>query len=133
MTTITSVLKGILAIILAYATIVIFAVIFQDVLFGGLKVPESPIHHLLIGGTMTALGAFIGGYLIPRIVQHRPLVYAIILAIWLLFETNYLYFSGKTTNPWLFDMAAGSSLALGVLVGCYIGKLRLDKRRLRLA
>lgn len=127
------ILKGILGIIVAYATIVVFALIFQDYLFGGLKVPGSPIHHLLIGGIMTALGAFIGGYLLSRIVNTRPFVYAIILAIWLIVETNYLYFSGITTNPWLFDMAAGSSLSLGVLLGCYIGKLQLDKQKLRLA
>lgn len=127
-----SILKGILAIIIAYATIVVFALIFQDYLFGGLKVPGSPIHHLLIGGIMTAVGAWIGGYFLSKIATSRPFVYAIILAIWLIVETNYLYFSGITTNPWLFDMAAGSSLSLGVLLGCYIGKMPVDKNPLRL-
>lgn len=119
MTTLLSILRGIAAIIVGYAIIVIFAILFQDVSFGGLSLAKSPWHHLLIGGSMTVVGALIAGYVMPIIANRQPYIYAWILAIWVLAEGIYLWVAGITTNPLLFDIAASSSLSIGVLVGCY--------------
>ena len=79
MPTVKQILRGIAAIIVGYAMIVLFAIIFQDWLFGGLSFSESPTHHLLIGGTLTAVGAVIGAHRrrdlpLPVRDHHRPVV-----------------------------------------------------------
>ena len=128
MATLIHILRGIVGIIAAYAVIVIFAIIFQDVMFGGLTMGKNPWYHMLIGGGMTAVGAFIGGYVLAIIANHRPFIYAIILAVWIVAEGIYLYIAGKSPNPLLFDIVASSSLSIGVLLGCYFRLFRSKQK-----
>ncbi len=114
------VLLGLVSIILAYLIIVVFSVIFQDALFGGLKYPESPWHHLLIGGTGTVVGAILGGYVMSLVTKGQYQIPAILINIWILVEAVYLSTSGVSTSPLWFDLLAASSLVVGIWFGCVI-------------
>ncbi len=114
------VLLGLASIILAYLIIVIFSVIFQDALFGGLTYPESPWHHLLIGGSGTVVGAVVGGYVMSLVTRGQYRIPAILIGIWILVEAVYLTTSGVSTSPLWFDVLAASSLVVGIWFGCII-------------
>ena len=110
-------LRALASIIVGYATIVVFAIVFQDLLFGGLSLPASALHELAIGGFMTAVGAFVGGLLLTLVAGRAALVAALILASLLMIEGVYIYFGGMTPNPLWFDIVASASLAVGLLLG----------------
>lgn len=109
--------RSIAAVILGYATIVAGAVVFQDLMFGGLSYFDSPWLHLVVGGGMTALSAVVGGFLLAVVAPFRPMLHTIPLVLWLGFETTFLYVTGATAGPLWFDIVSGASLVVGVLLG----------------
>ena len=109
--------RSIAAIVLGYATIVLGAVIFQELLFGGISYRDSPLMHLVVGGGLTGLSAVVGGYLLAIVAPFRPMLHTIPLVLWLGFETTYLYVTEVTGGPLWFDMVSGGSLVVGVLIG----------------
>lgn len=111
--------RSIAAVIIGYATIVVGAVIFQDLLFGGLSYLDSPWLHLVVGGGLTGLSAVVGGYLLAVIAPFRPMFHTIPLVLWLSFETTFLYITEVTAGPLWFDIVSGGSLVVGVLIGAY--------------
>ena len=118
MSSIIQVLKSIAAIILGYAVIFVFALVFQDLLFGGISYPESPLHHIAIGSLFTAIGGYFGGFLLAITARDRPMIPAFILAGIVIGERAYLHVSGGLTFPLWFDVLASFAVAIGVLLGC---------------
>ena len=112
-------LRSITAVVVGYATIVLGAVIFQDLLFGGLSYGESPWLHLVVGGGVTALSAVAGGYVLAVIAPMRPMLHAVPLVLWLGIETALLYVTEVTSGPLWFDIVSGGSLIGGVLIGTF--------------
>ncbi len=111
--------RSIAAVILGYATIVVGAVVFQELLFGGISYLDSPWLDLVIGGGLTALSAVAGGYLLAVVAPIRPMLHSIPLVLWLSFETTYLYVTEITAGPLWFDIVSGASLVVGVLIGAF--------------
>ncbi len=119
MNSVAQVLRSVASIAAGYATIVVAALIFQDALFGGISLPDSPLPEIAIGGGFTVIGAIAGGYLLALVSRRRPMLHAAVLAAWLIFEGAYLFVAGITANPLWFDLASSSSLAVGVILGSY--------------
>lgn len=111
--------RSIAAVILGYATIVAGAVIFQELLFGGISFHQSPWLHLVVGGGLTGFSAVVGGYLLAVVAPSRPMLHTIPLILWLGFETTFLYVTEVTAGPLWFDIVSGGSLIVGVLVGAF--------------
>ncbi len=109
-------IRSIGAVLLGYAVLVIGALIFQDALFGGLTY-QSPPFDLVIGGGLTVASAVAGGYVLALTAPKHPMLHAVPLVVWLCFETTMLYLSGD--SPLWFDIVAGGSNVLGVLIGAY--------------
>ena len=107
------------AVILGYAVIVLGAVVFQELLYGGLSYADSPWSHLVIGGGLTALSAVAGGFLLAYVAPARPMIHTVPLVVWLVFETTYLHMTGVTAGPLWFDIVSGGSLVIGVVIGAY--------------
>jgi hypothetical protein len=117
--------RSIASVIAGYATIVVAALIFQDVIFGGLSYPQSPLADIAIGGGFTVLGAVAGGYVLAALCRKAPLHHAAVLAGWLLFEGVYLFVAGISASPLWFDVISSASLAVGVILGCSIFMRRM--------
>lgn len=111
------ILRSIGAIVIGYATIVIAALVFQDALFGRVT-HDSPLVAIVVGGGMTAVASVLGGYLLAHVAPSRPLWHAMFLMVWLCIETTLLYLEGN--SPLWFDIMAGGSIVLGVLIGTLI-------------
>ena len=122
--------RSIAAVVLGYAIIVAGAVVFQELLFGGISYRDSPWLNLVVGGGLTALSAVLGGYLLAIVAPFRPMLHTIPLVLWLGFETTYLYVTEVTTGPLWFDIVSGGSLVVGVLVGAFV-RLRLGPTSLQ--
>lgn len=108
--------RSIGAVLLGYAVLVVGALIFQDALFGGLTY-QSPLFDLVIGGGLIVVSAVAGGYVLALTAPKHPMLHAVPLVIWLCFETTVLYLSGD--SPLWFDIVAGGSNVVGVLVGAF--------------
>lgn len=104
------------AVLAGYATIVVGALLFQDLLFGGLS-HASPPRDLIVGGGMTAVFAALGGYVSYALAPRRPAAHAGTLIGWLCIETTLLTAEGA--NPLWFDALAGMSVIAGAAVGAY--------------
>ena len=115
----TRLFRSIAAVLLGYATIVVGAVIFQELLFGGISYLDSPWPHLVVGGGLTALSAVVGGYLLAVVAPSRPMLHTIPLVLWLSFETTYLYVTEVTAGPLWFDLVSGGSLIVGAVIGAF--------------
>ncbi len=107
------------AVIIGYATIAIGATVFQTLLFDGISYWDSPWPDLLIGGGLTALSAVLGGYFLALIAPFHPMLHALPLVLWLCFETTVIYLTDITAGPLWFDVVAGGSLVVGVLIGAF--------------
>ena len=116
--------RSIAAPILGYVTIVIGALIFQDAIFGRVT-HESPLSAIVIGGGLTAVACALAGYVVATVAPTRPAWHAAPLVAWLGIETTLLHLEGN--SPIWFDVMAGGSNILGVILGVYIW-LRLHPR-----
>ncbi len=97
-----------------YATIVIGALLFQDLLFGGVT-DKSPLFALIVGGGLATLAAVGGGYLLAMISPRSPLWNAMPLVVWLVIESTLLHF--QLGFPIWFSVLAGVTAILGILAG----------------
>ena len=112
-----TVLRSIAAPILGYATIVIGALIFQDAIFGRVT-HESSLAAIVIGGGLTAVACVLAGYVVAIVAPSRPTWHAAPLVVWLGIETTLLHLQGN--SPLWFDVMAGGSNMVGVIIGVYI-------------
>ena len=112
-------LRSIAAPIAGYITIVIGALIFQDLIFG-LVTHDSSLLAIVIGGGMTSVMCVVAGYLLSLIAPFRPFLHALPLVIWLAIETTIVHF--EFGGPLWFDAMAGGSNMVGVLLGVYVWK-----------
>lgn len=119
----TIILRSIGAVVIGYATIVIGALIFQDALFDRVT-HDSSLVAIVVGGGMTAVASVLGGYLLAQVAPTRPFWHAIPLMAWLSIESALLHLQGN--SPLWFDILAGGSLVVGVLIGTLIW-LRVHK------
>lgn len=111
------ILRSIGAVVIGYATIVIGALIFQDALFDRVT-HDSSLVAIVVGGGMTAVASVLGGYLLAQVAPARPFWHAIPLMAWLCIESTLLHLEGN--SPLWFDIMAGGSNVLGVLIGTLI-------------
>ena len=119
MDTMVRILRDVGILILAYAVIVIFGIISQDLLFDGVSYPDSGILEILTAGTLNILGAVVGGGVIGALSKPNPFIVALVLTTWLLIESTLVHFSGSASPIW-FDVGSGLAQGLGVLLGCYL-------------
>lgn len=112
-----SLLRSIGAPLAGYVAILIGAIVFQDLLFGGVT-HHSPLVDLLVGGGMTTVAAVFGGYILAAIAPARPFLHATPLLIWLCTETTLLHLENQ--SPLWFDIFAGGSVIVGILLGMFV-------------
>ena len=112
-----TVLRSIAAPILGYATIVIGALVFQDAIFGRVT-HESSLAAIVIGGGLTAVACVLAGYVVAIVAPKQPIWHAAPLVLWLGIETTLLHLEGN--SPLWFDVMAGGSNIVGVIIGVYI-------------
>ncbi len=110
-------LRSLGSIVIGYATIVLGAIVFQDLLFGGLSFAESPASELIIGGGLTALSAVAGGYLLGKVAPFRPILHSVPLVVWLCIERTIIHIQGITAAPLWFDIVSGRGEVAGVVIG----------------
>lgn len=108
------------SVVAGYMVIFVAAVLAQDVLFGGVSYEKSAFSTLVVAGSLTTLGAVLGGVALAWISKVRPWIHASLLSAWLVFETSYLAVRGITENPLWFDAVGGGSLIVGVFVGVFL-------------
>ena len=100
-----------------YLTLVCGALVFQDALFGSVT-HASTSTAIVIGGGLTALGCVVAGYVVAWIAPSRPALHMTPLVAWLCIETALLHL--KAGSPLWFDVMAGGSNALGVMLGVWL-------------
>lgn len=120
MKTLLVVLRGLAAIVLGEATMVVLITLVQESLFGGVSFTKSGGGVLLVSGALTFLAAVLGGFVAGWIARGFPMLPAIILAAEIPIETTYLILGGKTFDPVWFDILAAGSLVVGLLLGAYV-------------
>ena len=103
--------------IAGYLTLVCGALLFQDVLFGGVTHESSPL-AIVIGGGLTALGCVLAGYVLAWVAPSRPALHMTPLVAWLCVETALLHV--QAGSPLWFDVMAGGSNVFGVVLGVWI-------------
>ena len=103
--------------IAGYATLVCGALVFQDALFGGVT-HASTSTAIVIGGGLTALACVVAGYVVAWIAPSRPALHMTPLVAWLCIETALLHL--KAGSPLWFDVMAGGSNVLGVVLGVWL-------------
>ena len=113
-------LRGLAAVVLGEATMVLLITLVQENLFGGVSFTRSGGGALLVSGALTFLAAVLGGFVAGWIARGFPMLPAIVLAAEIPIETTYLILSDKTFDPVWFDSLAAGSLVVGLLLGGYV-------------
>ncbi|MDA1264566.1 MAG: hypothetical protein O2816_05750 [Planctomycetota bacterium] len=112
------ILGGIVA---GHAAMVIGITLAQEVAFGGVSYTDSSLPVLAGAGAGTIASALLGGWIASRIAGLPANVVQVILVA---LETSWLIQSDKFHDPLWFDLLAGLSLVVGILLGGWIQRTR---------
>ena len=108
-----------LAIIAGFASLTLFTLIAQGVIFDGISFTNSPLPTLLIGGGLSVLGAVLAGCVARLVYSPYKIIVPVIISLFIVADTTSIIVNDVTVDPAWFDLAAGGSLIIGVWVGYY--------------
>lgn len=109
-----------LAVLAGYIVMVLLITVVQELIFGGVSYQTTPMPQLLIVGVLTAFSAVAGGAVAAKIFGNPWYTPALAMCGLIILETTYMTSAGKLDGPLWFDIAAASSLVVGILVGAYL-------------
>ena len=108
-----------LAIIAGFASLTLFTAIAQGVIFDGISLTKSPLPTLLTGGFLSVLGAIFAGCIARLVYSPNKIIVPAFISLLIVADTTNLVVNNVTGDPAWFDIAAGSGLIIGVLIGYY--------------
>ena len=108
-----------LAIIAGFVSLTIFTAIAQEVFFDGISYTNSALPVLLTGGFLSVLGAVFAGCIARLVYSPNMIIVPIVISLFMVADTANLVVNNLTGDPAWFDIAAGSGLIIGILIGYY--------------
>lgn len=115
------------SLVVGYGTMVILITLVQEGLFGGVSYSSTPLPQLAVAGLLTVGSAVVGGAVAARIFGPPWFPPAGLMCGLVTLETSYLIKTGVLTDPLWFDVSAGISLVVGILVGAYVTRKWQDR------
>jgi len=109
--------RSVLAVVIGYPLMGLRITLVQENWPGGVSYTHSSLWVLFLGGTFTFLSAVAAGWVAGWIAGHHPLLHALVMSAIVVGETAWLIATGRTVDPVWFDVCAGASLIVGLLVG----------------
>ncbi|MDY7092701.1 MAG: hypothetical protein SX243_06985 [Acidobacteriota bacterium] len=109
--------RSFLAVVAAYAVMVILITLAQEGLFGGVSLQESAPAELFGAGLLTFLSAVAGGFLVAFLAGRAYRAHGLIMSALVVVETTTLVLTHRLPGPLWFDLLASASLIVGIVAG----------------
>jgi len=117
-----------IATVIGYASMGLFISAIQEWIFNGVSYYKSSLTVLAIAGLGTFLSAVAGGWIAFKINSYRRRFSNYAMCILVIFETTWLINTHRSDNPIWFEVAAATSLIVGILLGCNIDYFKNDRK-----
>lgn len=122
------VLRGLLAVVVGYAVMVILITLVQETWFGGVGYYESSWGELGVAGFFTSLSAVAGAFVGTLVMGGASRVVATVMTLLVVTETTLLTIGGDLDGPLWFDVLAAGGLVVGIWIGAEAA-LRWSQRK----
>ena len=120
---------GVIALICGYAVLAALSTLVQETWLHGVSYKRSTLNVLLLAGLFTPLCGIPSGFVAALIGRRAPLAHGMALCAIVAIETTYLYVRHAVDGPLWFEASAGASVGAGVVLGAWICRRWLQRRR----
>ena len=110
-------LRTVAGVVCGYGVMVVLITLVQETWFGGVGWGKTPLGALAIAGFFTFVAAAVGSVAATAIARLTGRVAAAILCCLVVVETTTLIVTGTVTGPLWFDVLAGASLIVAIVLG----------------
>ena len=111
--------KSVAAVFLGYAVLFFLIWIVQEGMFGGVGFNKSSLTVLGVAGLLTFGGAVAGGFATGWLAPGAPRAHVLVPVAAVIAET-LLFLVPRSGDPAWFDLLAGGSLVVGLLLGAQL-------------
>jgi hypothetical protein len=113
-------IRTLTAVPVGYAVLFEGSTFVQETMFHGVSFHKSPLMVLILAGILTPVSGLAAGLVTAAVGGRRFLLHVIPLALWICFETTFLYSKQIVDGPLWFEGGAALALILGVFAGAFV-------------
>lgn len=113
-------IRTLTAIPVGYAVLFEGSTLVQETMFHGVSFHRSSLMVLILAGILTPVSGLAAGMVTAAVGGRLFLLHAIPLALWIGFETTFLFTKHIVDGPLWFEGGAALALVLGVFAGAFV-------------